>query len=128
MSVAPNVLEFQREIAASEGLRRGVRLRGLWHLNVTFDIRNSAIHPNILRADEAFLAKIVASVPRTKYFGGGRALDWLHSLADQYRVPIKLYSCPIEHKALDDQNLDAMYLRRGYTRMSTTGLMIRQPQ
>lgn len=127
MSVAENVLSFQAEIAKSEGLISGVLMRGLWHLNVEFKIKTHVPHSDYLKPDEVYLEKIKATIPKTRFMGGSRALDWLNSLADEFQVTISLFVLPTDHKALNKEELITMYEKKGYKPVNDTGLMKREP-
>ncbi|MEM8833278.1 MAG: hypothetical protein AAGB32_01940 [Pseudomonadota bacterium] len=128
MSVHPNVLLFQERVSQSEGLCVGLRLRGLWSLNVKFHLRNSdMLKKGLIEEHEIYLANIKATVPKTRLIGGGKALDWLHSVADELGVPIALFASPISNKGLNAEQLTKMYRRRGYERVNERGLMKRQP-
>ena len=127
MPVAENVINFQKKVECSRGLAKGICLRGLWHLNVSFTFRDANQEPKFLLPNQLYLQRISTTIPKTRKFGGGKALEWINNLADDYQVPILLFATPFSHEALNEMQLQAFYARRGYELIGENGLMKRDP-
>jgi len=89
--------------------------------------------------DEVLLEAIISTEPNRGR--GGKALDWLTGLADEFGISIRLHSdvsgmfvnmylseLGLKDESISQERLDALYKKKGWVKVGDGGEMLRRPK